>query len=112
LTTNKVISALSHPNPPPTNNLITTQTNPFPPHPIPSQPLHNPKEWIYIDGSLEKGQLRTGAALIHSPTNTTTYIDASGQDETNTIMRAELATIQVALNTYKDDPWVGIFTES
>jgi ribonuclease HI len=27
-------------------------------------------------------------------------------------MRAELVAIQVALNTYKDDPWVGIFTDS
>jgi hypothetical protein len=28
------------------------------------------------------------------------------------MMRAELATIQVTLNTYKDDPWTGIFTDS
>ncbi len=55
---------------------------------------------------------RIGAAVIHSPANTTTYIDASGQDETHTIMRAEIVAIQVALNTYKDDPWVGIFTDS
>ncbi len=27
-------------------------------------------------------------------------------------MRAELTAIQVALNKYKDDPWVGIFTDS
>jgi ribonuclease HI len=27
-------------------------------------------------------------------------------------MRAELVAIQVALNTYKDDPWIGIFTDS
>jgi hypothetical protein len=56
---------------------------------------------VDIYSSLKKDQLRIGAAIIHSPTNTTTYIDASGQDETYTIMRAELATIQVALNTYK-----------
>ena len=30
---------------------------------------------------------------------TATYIDASGQDETHTIMRAELVAIKVALNT-------------
>jgi hypothetical protein len=27
-------------------------------------------------------------------------------------MRAELVATQVALNTYKDDPWIGIFTDS
>jgi hypothetical protein len=27
-------------------------------------------------------------------------------------MKAELVAIQVALNTYKDDPWVGIFIDS
>ena len=27
-------------------------------------------------------------------------------------MRAELVAIQVALNTYKYDPWIGIFTDS
>jgi hypothetical protein len=48
---------------------------------------------------------------MHSPTNTTD-IDASGQDETHTIARAELAAINIALNTYKDEPWVGIFTYS
>jgi hypothetical protein len=27
-------------------------------------------------------------------------------------MRKELAAIHVALNTYKDEPWIGIFTDS
>ncbi len=53
-----------------------------------------------------------GAAVIHSLTNTTIYIDASGQKETHTIMRAELAAIFVALDIYKDDQWLGIFTDS
>ena len=44
--------------------------------------------------------------------NTTTYIDASGHDETHTIMRAKLVAIQVSLSKYIDDPWVGIFTNS
>ncbi len=35
------------------------------------------------------------------------YIEASGQDETHTIVRAELAAIFVAMDTYKDDPMVG-----
>ena len=71
-----------------------------------------PNEWIYTDGSLKKGQPRIGAAVKHSHTNTTTYIGASGQDETYTIVRAELVAIQVALSIYKDDPWIGIFTDS
>ena len=49
---------------------------------------------------------------MHSPISITTYIDASGQDETHTIMRAELAAIYVALNTYKDYAWIFIFTDS
>jgi ribonuclease HI len=98
--------------PPPSDNPIIPQTTPPPPQPIRWQPLHKPKDWIYTDGSLKKGQPRLGAAVIHSPTNTTTYIDASGQDETHTIMRAELVAIQVALSLYKDDPWIGIFTDS
>jgi hypothetical protein len=53
---------------------------------------------------LKKDQPRIGVAVIQSPTNTITYIDASGQDETHTIMRAELAAIQVAFNTSKDEP--------
>ena len=112
LPTNIATSTDRHHKPPPTNNPIIPQTTPPPPQPIPWQPLHKPNDWIYTDGSLKKGQPRIGAAVIHSPTNTTTYIDASGQDETHTIMRAELVAIQVALSIYKDDPWIGIFTDS
>ena len=61
-----------------------------PPQPSLWHPLHNPNEWIYTDGSLKTGKLRIGASVIHSPTATTTYIDASGQDETHAIRRAEL----------------------
>ena len=60
----------------------------------------------------KKGQPGLGAALKHSPTSTTTYIDASGQDETHTIMRVELAAIHVVLSTYNEDPRIGIFTNS
>jgi ribonuclease HI len=91
---------------------MITQTILSPPQPIPWQPLHTPNKWIYTDDSIKKGQPRIRAAVIHCPTNTTTYIDASGQDETHTITRAELVAIQVALNTCKDDPWIGIFTDS
>jgi len=46
------------------------------------------------------------------PTSTITYIDAPGQEEARTVMRAELEAIHVSLNTYKGDPWIGIFTYS
>ena len=52
-------------------------------------------------------------SVIHSPTVTATYIDASGQDETHTITRAGLvAIIHVALDKYNNDKWIEIFTES
>ena len=95
----------------PSSNLIVAP-NPILPYPTKWKPLHNPSEWIYTDGSLKAGKPRLGASVIHSPTSTTTYIDASGQDETHTIMRAELVAIYVALDKYKDDKWLGIFTDS
>jgi len=49
---------------------------------------------------------------MHYPTTTTTYIDASGQEETHTIMTAELVVIHVALDKYKNGIWIGIFTDS
>jgi hypothetical protein len=83
------------------NNPTPIQTNPNLLRPTIWQPLYNPNEWIYTDGSLKKGQSRLGAAVIHSPTSTTTYIDASNQDEAHIIIRAELTAIHVAFNTYK-----------
>jgi hypothetical protein len=35
-----------------------------------------------------------------------------GQNETHTIMRAELVAIHVALDKYKNDKWIGSFTDS
>jgi ribonuclease HI len=67
---------------------------------------------IYTDGSLKIDKPRIGASVIHTPTATTTYIDASGQDKVHTIMKAELVAIQVALDKYKNDNWIGIFTDS
>ena len=74
------------------HNLTLAPTS-TPPHPTIWKPLHNPSEWIYRDGSLKTGKPRLGASVIHSPTSTTTYIDASGLEETHTIMRAELVAI-------------------
>jgi ribonuclease HI len=93
-------------------NTTHTQINTTPPKPIPWQPLHNPEKWTCTDGSYKESKPRLGASVIHSPTNTTTYIDASGQEETHTIMRAEQAAIHVALNVHKHEPWLGIFTDS
>ncbi len=94
------------------NNKTNTQPNPLPPQPTIWQPLYNSEEWTYTDGSHKDGKPRQGASVIHFPTNTTTYIDAYGQDELHTIMRAELVAIHVALDKYKNDPWLGIFTDS
>ena len=38
--------------------------------------------------------------VVHIPTNTTIYIDASGTEETHTIMRAELVAIHTTLTTF------------
>jgi len=79
-------------------NPTSEQNSIYPPHPIIWQPRHNPTEWIYRDGPLIEDKLRIGASVIPSPTSTTTYIDASGQDETRTIMRTELIAIYLALD--------------
>jgi hypothetical protein len=56
---------------------------------------------IYTYGSLEKVRPIIGALVMHSPTSTTTYIDTSSQDETHTIILAELVVIHVTLDNYK-----------
>jgi ribonuclease HI len=83
-----------------------------PPTPTPWTPQFTPEEWVYTDGSDIKGQPRLGAAVVHIPTRTTIYIDATGREETNTIMRAELVAIHTALATFAEHTWLGIFTDS
>jgi hypothetical protein len=90
----------------------TLAPTPTPPHPTILKLLHNPSEWIYTDGPLKRGKPRLGASVIHSPTFTTTCIDASGLEETHTIMRAEFVAIHVALEKHKNNIWLGIFTDS
>ena len=68
-----------------------------PPSPIPWTPRFLPKEWVYTDGSDIKGHPRLGAAVVHTPTCTTIYMDATGSEETRTIMRAELVAIHTTL---------------
>jgi len=50
--------------------------------------------------------------VVHFPTCTTIYIDASGTNETRTIMRAELVAIYKAIDKFAPHEWIGIFTES
>jgi hypothetical protein len=83
-----------------------------PPNYIPWTPRFLPEEWIYTDGSDIKGHPRLGAAMVHIPPRTPIYIDATGCEETRTILRAELVTIHTALTRFEDHPWIGIFTDS
>ena len=41
------------------------------------------------------GQPRLGATVVHIPSHTTIYTDATGNEETRTIMRAELVAIHL-----------------
>ena len=70
------------------------------PAPYPWAPKFQPEDWVYTDGSDITGQPRLGAAVVHIPTNTTIYIDATGTKETRTIMRAELVAIHTALTMF------------
>ena len=83
-----------------------------PPSPIPWTPRFLPKEWVYTDGSDIKGHPRLGAAIKHSPTRTTIYIDTAGSEEIRTIMRAELVAIHTALTRVEDHSWPGVFIDS
>ncbi len=65
-----------------------------------------------MDGSDIKGHPRLGAAVVHIPTRTTIYIDATGSEETRTIMRTELVAIHTALTRFEDPSWLGTFTNS
>jgi len=52
------------------------------------------------------------AAAIHTHTNTTIYIDSSGVKETNTILKARLSSIHIALDTFINSSWMGILSDS
>ena len=49
---------------------------------------------------------------MHIPTRTTINIDATGSEETHTIIRAELVAIHTALTRFEDHSWFGVFTDS
>jgi ribonuclease HI len=83
-----------------------------PPVPHPWTPKFIPENWVYTDGSDIEGYPRLGAAVVHIPTSTTIFIDATGTEETRTIMRAELVAMHTALTPFEDHEWIGIFTDS
>ena len=45
--------------------------------------------------------------MVHIPTRTTIYIDATVTEETRTVMRAELIAIYTALTTFAEHDWLG-----
>ena len=83
-----------------------------PPIPKPWTPRFLPEEWVYTNGSDIKGHPRLGAAVVYIPTRNTLYINATGCDETRTIMRAELAAIHTALTRCANHSWLGVFIDS
>ena len=83
-----------------------------PPTPIPWTPRFILEEWVYASGLDIKGQPRLWVAVVHIPTCTTIYTDATGCDKTRTIMRAKFAAIHASLIRFEDHSWMGIFTDS
>jgi hypothetical protein len=65
-----------------------------------------------MDGSDIKGQLRHGVAVVHIPSHTNIYIEVVGNEESNTITRADLVNIRTALDKFASLSWVGIFSDS
>jgi hypothetical protein len=74
--------------------------------------MFSPEELVYTDGYDIKGHARVGAAVVHTPTRTTVYIDAIGCGETRIIMRAKLVVINTAHTRFHDHTWLGIFIDS
>ena len=68
-----------------------------PPDPPPLVLRWDPKAMVYTDGSVRTGADTVGAAVVYQPDDLTIHIDATGFQENNTILRAELVGIHVAL---------------
>jgi ribonuclease HI len=90
----------------PSSTLSTAQI----PHPW--NPVFQPEQWVYTDGSDITGQPRLGAAVVHFSTCTIIYIDAGGTDKTRTIMQAELVAIYKAVDKFAAHEWLGILKNS
>ena len=75
------------------------------PHvPVPWCPTWSPDEWVYTDGSKQDPDPTLGASVVHPASGLTVLINATGQEELNTILRAELAAIHQALIEFRDIP--------
>ena len=92
--------------------LMSPTVETIPPYPILWTPRFLPEEWVYTYGSDIKGHPRLSTTVVHISTRASIYIDATGCEETRTIMRAELVAIHTALSKFEDHPWIGIFTDS
>ena len=83
-----------------------------PPVPVSWCPAWNPYEWVYTDGSKQDPDPTLGAAVVHPASGLTILINATGQEELNTILRAELAAIHQALIVFRDIPTFKCLTDS
>ena len=73
---------------------------------------HDPRSFIYTDGSKTTGAPVLGTAVFHAPTGKMTHIDSTGCAECNTVVRAELAGIFHALQEHSQDNHIHILTDS
>ena len=109
---------LTQPPPDLSNRPCLRLNTPAPPHheeppdPIAWAPLWTPEQWVYTDGSKIDPNPKLGAAVIHPATSTVILIDATGLEENNTVLRAELVAIHQALITFEADPDLNIATDS
>ena len=67
---------------------------------------------MYTDGSKQDPDPTLGAAVVHPASGLTILINATGQEELNTILRAELAAIHQALIVFRDIPTFKCLTDS
>ena len=67
---------------------------------------------MYTDGSKQDPDPTLGAAVVHPASGLTILINATGQEELNTILRAELAAIHQALIEFRDIPTFKCLTDS
>jgi ribonuclease HI len=103
-------SSLAYKDPYPS---IPSRTYPIdPPHIRPYHAAWNPKDFIYTDGSLITCNPTLGASIVNPKTHTTTHIEIKSQPERQTINRAELAAITMALEANQLNHNLSIFTDS
>ena len=67
---------------------------------------------MYTYGSKIDPNPKLGASIIHKSTDTEIMIDATGLEENNTVLMAELAAKHVALTEFQHDNDLKIATDS